>query len=272
MLFRPNLLEPANGRGRQSAGVRPEQCAKRFGEIASRNALEVKDRDQHLQALRTACIRRQHRGGDVADTPLGNVIAAEENADLANYLSQQQALEEIEERLSAEDVRAEERAQLLNLRASIYFEAEDCTAAQTDFDAALALDSGNAEAHGRRGLLRYACGGDHESALESAEIALRIDPQSILGHYARGHILLSAGESEAALQDFESAIRIDENSALGYWGRALYFSDRGELENAVDDLERVIQLDTTFGPAYALRGYGNSVGSQVALIICQSLN
>ena len=48
------LLEASNGRGREPAGVPAEQCDQRVLEVAARDALEVEDRDQHLQALRPA--------------------------------------------------------------------------------------------------------------------------------------------------------------------------------------------------------------------------
>src|SRR5215470_14453553 len=54
----PGLLEASNGRGREPAGVPAEQCDQRILEVAGRDALEVEDRDQHLQALRPARVGR----------------------------------------------------------------------------------------------------------------------------------------------------------------------------------------------------------------------
>src|SRR4029077_11513215 len=61
MLLRPGLLEPPDGCGRQSAGVLAEQCDQRLLEVSGGDALEIEDRDQHLQALRPARIGRQNR-------------------------------------------------------------------------------------------------------------------------------------------------------------------------------------------------------------------
>src|SRR6516164_2902629 len=61
MLLRPGLLEPPDGCGRQSAGVLAEQCDQRLLEVSCGYALEIEDRDQHLQALRPARIGRQNR-------------------------------------------------------------------------------------------------------------------------------------------------------------------------------------------------------------------
>jgi hypothetical protein len=55
VLFRPGLLEAPNGRGRE-----PKQRDKRLLEIASGDALEVENRDQYLEALRSARVGRQN--------------------------------------------------------------------------------------------------------------------------------------------------------------------------------------------------------------------
>jgi hypothetical protein len=59
VLIRPGVLEPSDGRGREPAGVLAEQCDERFLEVAGGDALEIEDRDQHLEALRAARVRRQ---------------------------------------------------------------------------------------------------------------------------------------------------------------------------------------------------------------------
>src|SRR5262249_24184053 len=75
MLLQPGLLEPADGRGRQPAGVLAKQRQERLLEIASGDALEVEDRDQHLQALRAARVGWQdrRRKADALD-PFANAI------------------------------------------------------------------------------------------------------------------------------------------------------------------------------------------------------
>src|SRR5205814_1583091 len=49
VLVDPGLLQPGDGRGRQARRIFAEQDRKRLLEIAGRDALRVKDRDQHLQ-------------------------------------------------------------------------------------------------------------------------------------------------------------------------------------------------------------------------------
>src|SRR6266700_3073573 len=63
MLLRPGLLEAPYGGGREPGRVLAEQRDQRFLEVAGGDALEVEDRDQHVEALRSASIGRQNRRG-----------------------------------------------------------------------------------------------------------------------------------------------------------------------------------------------------------------
>ena len=62
VLVDPDLLQPRDRRGRQARSILAEQGGQRFLEVAGRNALQVEDRNQHLQALRAPGIGRQDRG------------------------------------------------------------------------------------------------------------------------------------------------------------------------------------------------------------------
>ena len=80
VLVRPNLGEPRHGRGRQAAGVRPEQGRQRLGEVARGDALEVEHGD--FEALRAPRIRRQERGAE--PDAVGALARAVANAWRAN--------------------------------------------------------------------------------------------------------------------------------------------------------------------------------------------
>src|SRR5450759_3337378 len=60
-MLRPDLLEPPDSRGRQPTGVLAEQHDQCLLEVAGGDALEVEERDQHFEALRSACVGRQNR-------------------------------------------------------------------------------------------------------------------------------------------------------------------------------------------------------------------
>ena len=61
VLVRPGVLQPPDGRGRRPASVLAEQRQQRLREVAGGDALEVEDRDQHLEAFRPTCVGRQDR-------------------------------------------------------------------------------------------------------------------------------------------------------------------------------------------------------------------
>src|SRR4029077_14733277 len=63
VLFRPSLLETPYGRGRKPAGILAKQRNERLLEVAGGDPLEVEDRDQHFEALRSARVGRQNRRG-----------------------------------------------------------------------------------------------------------------------------------------------------------------------------------------------------------------
>lgn len=68
VLVEPDLLQPRDGRGRQARRILAEQRSKRLLEIAGRDALQIKDRDQHLQAAGAPRVGRQDRGRE-SDAP-----------------------------------------------------------------------------------------------------------------------------------------------------------------------------------------------------------
>ena len=61
MLVDPDLLQSCDGRRRQPRRVIAEQGRQRLLEVAGRDALQIEDRDQGLQALRPARIGWQQR-------------------------------------------------------------------------------------------------------------------------------------------------------------------------------------------------------------------
>jgi hypothetical protein len=61
VLVDPNLLQACNGRRRQPRRIIAEQGRQRLLEVAGRDALQIEDRDQGLQAFRPARIGWQQR-------------------------------------------------------------------------------------------------------------------------------------------------------------------------------------------------------------------
>src|SRR5258707_9918674 len=61
VLVEPAVLQSADGGCRQPSSILAKQRRQRLGEVASRNPLQIKDRQQRLDRLRTAHVRRQDR-------------------------------------------------------------------------------------------------------------------------------------------------------------------------------------------------------------------
>src|ERR1019366_5330561 len=57
VLVEPTLLQAADGGCRQPGSILAEQRSQRLGEVAGRDTLQVKDRQQRLDRLRTAHVR-----------------------------------------------------------------------------------------------------------------------------------------------------------------------------------------------------------------------
>src|SRR5438552_3382852 len=95
VLVDPDLLQPRNSRGRQARRILAEQRSKRLLEIAGRDALQVKDWDQHLQAAGAPRIGRQdsRREADAPGIILGSTtvpharLAHADRADAGHYLA-----------------------------------------------------------------------------------------------------------------------------------------------------------------------------------------
>src|ERR1700724_2163035 len=94
VLVEPDLLQPRNGRNRQARRILAEQRSERLLKTAGRDALQVKECDQHLQAAGAPRVRWQDRGRE-ADAPgiIGSATVAHarlahaDRADAGHYLA-----------------------------------------------------------------------------------------------------------------------------------------------------------------------------------------
>ena len=61
MFVGPDLFQPGNGRCRQTVRIGADERGEGLSEIARRDALQVQERDQHVETFRAARIGRQDR-------------------------------------------------------------------------------------------------------------------------------------------------------------------------------------------------------------------
>src|SRR3954452_14435958 len=95
VLVKPDLLQPRDGRGRQARRILAEHRRKRLLDITGRDAFQVTDWDQHLQAAGAPRIGRQdsRREADAPGIMLGSATVAHarlahaDQADAGHYLA-----------------------------------------------------------------------------------------------------------------------------------------------------------------------------------------
>ena len=117
---------------------------------------------------------------------------------------------------------------------------------------AVALDSGNAEAHSRLALALNARG-DHQGARTQAERALALCPNLAAAHGALGVILAYSGRPREGLAALETCIRLDPRdpslvNRLNQLALAHYFCR--DYEGAIEAAERAIRSFPDFPSPY----------------------
>ena len=93
MFVGPDFFQPGDGRCRQIARIGADERGEGLSEIARRDALQVQERDQHIETFRAARIGRQDRRrkadalfslqASVTDTRLAHADEADTSRDLA---------------------------------------------------------------------------------------------------------------------------------------------------------------------------------------------
>src|SRR5258707_3983028 len=76
VLVEPAVLQPADGGCRQPGGILAEQRRQSLGEVAGRDPLQVKHRQQRLNRLRSAHVGRQDRRREPDAGGVGSVHLA----------------------------------------------------------------------------------------------------------------------------------------------------------------------------------------------------
>src|SRR6202163_4783071 len=76
VLVEPAILQAADGGCRQPGSILAEQRSQRLGEVAGRDTLQVKDRQQRLDRLRTAHVGWQNRRREADAVGIGSVRLA----------------------------------------------------------------------------------------------------------------------------------------------------------------------------------------------------
>ncbi len=123
--------------------------------------------------------------------------------------------------------------------------------AARDFDAAIELNPGSAEAFNGRGLARHHLGA-YEAAIDDYGVALRLFPRYARAYRNRGVSHHFAGALDLAVADYGAAQRSDPNDPAAYALRGLSHYHRGEFAAAAADLAAALSLQYPYdqGPLF----------------------
>jgi tetratricopeptide (TPR) repeat protein len=117
-----------------------------------------------------------------------------------------------------------------------------------DYNKAIRLNPGNAEAFCDRGWLRWQHRrNDLAAAIRDFDEAIRIKPYSSRFFSYRGQARRDKGDFKGARADFDEAIRIKPDGADAYYQRALTLKRMGHRAAAISDLETYLDRDRTKG-------------------------
>ena len=114
--------------------------------------------------------------------------------------------------------------------------------ALASYDQALALDPGDAVAHGVRGVTLQALG-RLEDALAAYDRALALDPENAITHSNRGVALVALGRFEDALAAFDQALALDLENDIAHGGRGVTLQALGRFEDALAAYDQALALD-----------------------------
>ncbi len=109
------------------------------------------------------------------------------------------------------------------------------------FDDAIAGDSEFADAYAQRGNA-YSFLGISRAAINDAEKAINLDPDSWLAYSVRGHERSIAGRNEEAIVDLGKSIELNPDYMFGYLRRGKAHMELGNNEQALADFEQGLSL------------------------------
>ena len=87
--------------------------------------------------------------------------------------------------------------------------------------------------------------GDSEKAREQINLALELDPISIIMHRMSATYYYNEGNFNAALQENMEVLSLDKNYRNGHWGCFYTYTRLGEGAKALNQLQKIFLLDTT---------------------------
>jgi len=129
----------------------------------------------------------------------------------------------------------------------------DAAGALADYDAALAINPGYAEAHRNRGIVNRARGA-LDLALADFDAAIRLNPYDAEAYYSRANAWAAAGDPARARADYDEALRLRPDHYDARLNRAVLLASLGDVRAATADYDTAIALRPRRFQAYNDRG------------------
>ncbi len=142
-------------------------------------------------------------------------------------------------------VYAPDMAALYVARGRLYVSRlNESTTGMRDFDQAIRLQPGNAEAHYERGV-SLAEDGKFAQAVQSLNDAIKLDEQNALAFSWRGYANLGLRQFQLAVRDSSTAIKLSPRQPHSYCDRGEAYKALGQNNKAIKDFQQCLRLTST---------------------------
>ncbi len=125
------------------------------------------------------------------------------------------------------------------------FQKKEYEAAIDNYNAALKLNSYDAEVYYKRGLARYYLV-DDEKAIQDYNQAIKINPKYGKAYNKLGLARYELGDYEQAIEDYTQAIKINPYDAVAYRNRADARFHIGDNQGAIEDYTQAIKINPDY--------------------------
>ena len=82
-------------------------------------------------------------------------------------------------------------------------------------------------------MVRY-CLDNLNGALADYDMAIRIEPNNVIGHYNRGNLRAQIGDDNRAIEDFDMVIAAEPNNMMALFNRGMLRYNTGDMRGASD--------------------------------------
>jgi tetratricopeptide (TPR) repeat protein len=138
-------------------------------------------------------------------------------------------------------------------RGAAYARKRNYDRAIQDYDKAIRLNPRHADAFSNRGIV-YARKKDYERAIENYNKAIRLKPDHIGALYARGNAYRRQGDYDQAVRNYDQVIRLNSRHAQAYSNRGIAYASQGDDDLAIQDYDEAIRINPKYVNAYYNRG------------------